>query len=190
MTANKTDVIIVGAGVAGVAAGITLARAGKQVVIVERGSYAGAKNRFGGAIYDYPTKDIYPEFKEKAPIERVNKTHRYMITDDETAVTVSYNNEKSQTSYTVIRAKWDKWCVERAVELGAYYSPMTVVRELIVNDGKVVGIKTDEEEFFADIVILADGVNILKSQLALRKSFRCRKKLLRKDLTSRMEAVA
>lgn len=173
MTANKTDVIIVGAGVAGVAAGITLARAGKQVVIVERGSYAGAKNMFGGAIYDYPTKDIYPEFKEKAPIERVNKTHRYMITDDETAVTVSYNNEKFQTSYTVIRAKWDKWCVERAVELGAYYSPMTVVRELIVNDGKVVGIKTDEEEFFADIVILADGVNsTLAKQIGLRENLK------------------
>lgn len=173
MTANKTDVIIVGAGVAGVAAGITLARAGKQVVIVERGSYAGAKNMFGGAIYDYPTRDIYPEFKEEAPIERVNKTHRYMITDDETAVTVSYNNEKSQTSYTVIRAKWDKWCVERAVELGAYYSPMTVVRELIVNDGKVVGIKTDEEEFFADIVILADGVNsTLAKQIGLRENLK------------------
>lgn len=173
MTANKTDVIIVGAGVAGVAAGITLARAGKQVVIVERGSYAGAKNMFGGAIYDYPTKDIYPEFKEEAPIERVNKTHRYMITDDETAVTVSYNNEKSQTSYTVIRAKWDKWCVERAVELGAYYSPMTVVRELIVNDGKVVGIKTDEEEFFADVVILADGVNsTLAKQIGLRENLK------------------
>lgn len=173
MTANKTDVIIVGAGVAGVAAGITLARAGKQVVIVERGSYAGAKNMFGGAIYDYPTRDIYPEFKEEAPIERINKTHRYMITDDETAVTVSYNNEKSQTSYTVIRAKWDKWCVERAVELGAYYSPMTVVRELIVNDGKVVGIKTDEEEFFADIVILADGVNsTLAKQIGLRENLK------------------
>ncbi len=171
MSENKTDVIIVGGGVAGVAAGITLARAGKQVVIVERGSYAGAKNMFGGAIYEYPTKDLYPTFREEAPIERINKTHKYMITDDETAVTISYNKEKSQTSYTVIRAKWDKWCIERAVELGAYYSPMTVVRELIVKDGKVIGIKTDEEEFFADIVILADGVNsLLAKQIGLRKN--------------------
>lgn len=173
MTANKTDVIIVGAGVAGVAAGITLARAGKQVVIVERGSYAGAKNMFGGAVYDYPTRDLYPEFREEAPIERINKTHKYMIADDETAVTVSYNNEKSQTSYTVNRAKWDKWCVERAVEIGAYYSPMTVVRELIVKDDRVVGIKTDEEEFFADIVILADGANsLLAKQIGLRKNIK------------------
>ena len=95
MTTNKTDVIIVGAGVAGVAAGITLARAGKKVVIVERGSYAGAKNMFGGAIYDYPTRDLYPEFREQAPIERVNKTHKYMINDDNTSVTLSFNNEKS-----------------------------------------------------------------------------------------------
>lgn len=173
MTANKTDVIIVGAGVAGVAAGITLARAGKQVVIVERGSYAGAKNMFGGAVYDYPTRDLYPEFREEAPIERINKTHKYMIADDETAVTVSYNNEKSQTSYTVNRAKWDKWCVKRAVEIGAYYSPMTVVRELIVKDDRVVGIKTDEEEFFADIVILADGANsLLAKQIGLRKNIK------------------
>ncbi len=173
MTTNKTDVIIVGAGVAGVAAGITLARAGKKVVIVERGSYAGAKNMFGGAIYDYPTRDLYPEFREQAPIERVNKTHKYMINDDNTSVTLSFNNEKSETSYTVIRAKWDKWCVERAVELGAYYSPMTVVRELIVKDGKVVGIKTDEEEFYADIVILADGANsLLAKQIGLRKNLK------------------
>lgn len=173
MTTNKTDVIVVGAGVAGAAAAITLARAGKKVVIVERGSYAGAKNMFGGAIYEYPTKDLYPNFKEEAPIERVNTTHKYMLADEQTAVTVSYNNEKSQTSYTVIRAKWDKWCIERAVELGAYYAPLTVVRELIVNDGKVVGIKTDEEEFFADIVILADGANsLLAKQIGLRKNLK------------------
>ncbi len=173
MTTNKTDVIVVGAGVAGAAAAITLARAGKKVVIVERGSYAGAKNMFGGAIYEYPTKDLYPNFKEEAPIERVNTTHKYMLADEQTAVTVSYNNEKSQTSYTVIRAKWDKWCIERAVELGAYYAPLTVVRELIVNDGKVIGIKTDEEEFFADIVILADGANsLLAKQIGLRKNLK------------------
>lgn len=173
MTENKTDVIIVGAGASGVAAAITLARAGKKVVVLERGSYAGAKNMFGGAIYDFPTINLYPSFRESAPIERVNKTHRYMINDDNTSVTVSYNNEQAQTSYTVIRAKWDKWCVERAVELGAYYAPMTVVRELIVKDGKVIGIKTDEEEFFADIVILADGANsLLAKQIGLRNNLK------------------
>jgi len=173
MGINKTDVIIVGAGIAGAAAAITLARGGKQVVVVERGNYAGSKNMFGGAIYEYPTCNLYPNFKEEAPIERINTEHRYMIADDKTSVTVSYSDKEDKTSYTVIRSKWDKWCIERAVELGAYYSPKTVVRELLRKDGKIIGIKTDNEEFFADIVILADGVNsLLAEQAGLRKELK------------------
>lgn len=167
---NKADVIIVGAGPAGAAAAITLARAHKKVVVLERGSFAGSKNMFGGAIYEYPTLDLYPNFREEAPIERINTERRYMITDDKTSVSVSYKNEGHATSYTVIRSKWDKWCMDRAIELGAYFSPKTTVRRLIIQDDRVVGIKTDDEEFYADIVILADGVNsILAKQIGLRE---------------------
>ena len=173
MGINKTDVIIIGAGIAGAAAAITLARKGKKVVVVERGNYAGSKNMFGGAIYEYPTCNLYPTFKEEAPIERINTEHRYLIADEKTSVTVSFSDKQDMTSYSVIRSKWDKWCIERAVELGAYFSPKTVVRELIVRNGKVVGIKTDIEEFYADIVILADGVNsLLAKQIGLRKDLK------------------
>ena len=173
MNENKVDVIIVGAGPAGAAAAITLARAQKKVVLVERGNFAGSKNMFGGAIYDFPTRDLYPTFREDAPIERINKEHRYMLNDDKSSVTVSYKQQGESQSYTVVRAKWDNWCVERAVELGAYFSPKTTVRELIVNNGKVIGIKTDIEEFYADIVILADGVNsLLAKQIGLRKDLK------------------
>ncbi|MGN0197227.1 MAG: FAD-dependent oxidoreductase [Candidatus Gastranaerophilaceae bacterium] len=167
---NKADVIIVGAGPAGAAAAITLARAHKKVVVLERGSFAGSKNMFGGAIYEYPTLDLYPNFKEDAPIERINTEKRYMITDDKTSVSVNYKNTGHATSYTVVRSKWDKWCMDRAIELGAYFSPKTTVRRLIIKDDRVVGIKTDDEEFYADIVILADGVNsILAKQIGLRE---------------------
>ena len=45
MTKNKkTDVIVVGAGPAGISCAITIARAGKKVVLIERGSFAGSKN--------------------------------------------------------------------------------------------------------------------------------------------------
>ena len=173
MNENKVDVIIVGAGPAGAAAAITLARAQKKVVLVERGNFAGSKNMFGGAIYDFPTRDLYPTFREDAPIERINKEHRYMLNDDKSSTTVSYKKQGESQSYTIIRAKWDNWCVERAVELGAYFSPKTTVRELIVNNGKVIGIKTDIEEFYADIVILADGVNsLLAKQIGLRKDLK------------------
>ena len=173
MAENKADVIIVGAGPAGAAAGITLARAGKKVVILERGNFAGSKNMFGGTIYEYPTCNLYPYYLEEAPIERFNQEHRYIITDDKSSVSVNYKKEEKGKSFTVIRAKWDEWCIEKAVETGAYFCPKTTVRELIQENGRVIGIKTDKEEFFADIVILADGVNsLLAKQIGLRKDFK------------------
>lgn len=169
---NKIDVIVVGAGPAGVAAGITLARANKKVLIVERGTYAGAKNVFGGAVYVDSVLELFPNFLEDAPIERFNNEHKYSLLTKNDATTISYkSDENRKNSCTVIRAKFDKWCIEQAQKAGAYFAPNTVVRELIIKDNKIVGIKTDLEEYYANIVIIADGVNsLLAKQLKLRKN--------------------
>ena len=74
---NKTDVIVVGAGPAGIACAITLARSGKEVVLIERGMFAGSKNVFGGAIYTQPTKELFPNFETEAPVERRTVLHNY-----------------------------------------------------------------------------------------------------------------
>ena len=66
---NKTDVIIVGAGPAGISCAITLARAGKEVILIERGLFAGSKNVFGGAIYTQATKEIFPNFEQKLQLK-------------------------------------------------------------------------------------------------------------------------
>ena len=44
MSEEKFDAIIVGGGLAGCSAAIVLARAGKEVLMIERGDYCGAKN--------------------------------------------------------------------------------------------------------------------------------------------------
>ncbi len=169
---NKTDVIIVGAGPAGIACGITLARAGKQVVIVERGLFAGSKNVFGGAIYTKPTKEIFPNFETEAPVERRNIEHNFAILGETDSTTITYR-KNDNTSYSVIRGKFDRWAAEEARKAGAVIVEETVVRELIKEDNKVIGIKTELEEYYADIVILADGVNsLLAKQIGLRKNIK------------------
>ena len=166
---NKTDVIIVGAGPAGIACGITLARAGKEVVIIERGLFAGSKNVFGGAIYTKPTLEIFPNFETEAPVERRNIEHNFAILGKKDSTTITYRKDDN-TSYSVIRGKFDRWAAEEARKAGAYIVEETVVRELIKENDKIVGVKTELEEFYADVVILADGVNsLLAKQIGLRK---------------------
>ena len=171
---NKTDVIIVGAGPAGISSAITLARAGREVVVIERGMFAGSKNMFGGAIYTTATKEIFPNFETEAPVERRNIEHNYMILGETDATTVSYRKEDN-SSYSVIRGKFDRWAAEEARKAGAVLVEETVVRELIKENNKVIGVKTELEEYYADIVILADGVNsLLAKQIGLRKNIETR----------------
>ena len=172
---KKISVIIVGGGPAGIACAITLARAGKDVLVVERGNFAGAKNMFGGAVYTKPTAEIFPDFiGQKAPVERFITQHRYILLDDMEAVQINYSQSNKESFYdyeafTTFRPKWDKWCAQEAQKAGVVIAENTVVRELIVKDKKVIGIKTDYEEYYCDVVVIAEGVNtLLCKQIGLK----------------------
>lgn len=170
MSENKTEVIVVGAGPAGIACAITIARSGHKVILIERGRFSGSKNVFGGAIYAQPTREIFPDFEKTAPLERKNVEHRYAILGEYDGTVVSYQNKHElPVSYTVMRGKFDRWMADEAKKEGVILVEETVVRELIVKDECVVGVKTELEDYYADIVVLADGVNsLLAKQIGLR----------------------
>ena len=167
---NKTEVIVVGGGSAGISCAITIARAGKKVILIERGKFSGSKNVFGGAIYAQPTREIFPNFEQDAPIERKNIEHKYALLGEDDATVISHKKKHTEpVSYTVIRGKFDRWMAEEAKKEGVILVEETVVRELIVQDGFVKGVKTELEDYYADIVVLADGVNsLLAKQVGLR----------------------
>ena len=70
MSDERMEVIVVGGGLAGLSAAYTMARAGMEVLLIERGSYCGAKNVTGGKLCADVLKKLIPSFEEELPVER------------------------------------------------------------------------------------------------------------------------
>jgi electron transfer flavoprotein-quinone oxidoreductase len=173
---EKFDVIVVGAGPAGSACALVAARNGLNVLLIERGEYPGSKNVMGGVLFSKQLRDLVPEFWKEAPLERPVVDHRYMVLGEKSAVQIGYKGmewgEEPYNSFTVQRAQFDQWFAKKAVEAGALLINETVVTECIVENSKVVGVRTDrpDGDVYADVVVLADGVNsLLAKQLGFRK---------------------
>ncbi len=167
MSDEKFQVIIIGAGVAGSAAAYRLAKAGREVLVVEKGRTPGAKNMTGGRLYTYALEELMPGEWADAPLEReVTREIMMMMTPEDCVSIDSTFGSLEQQSYTVLRAKLDAWLAENAEEAGAMIIPGSTVDGLIVKDGKVAGIKTGDEELEADLVISAEGVNATVAERA------------------------
>lgn len=174
MSEERFDVIVVGAGMAGNAAAYALAKAGLEVLVVERGNAPGAKNVTGGRMYGHAMERLIPGFAQEAPIERKIARERLTLATADGGMTIEYGSEylkdPKRASYSILRSKFDPWLAGKAEELGAMYVPGIRVDDLLVRDGKVCGVVAGGEEMEADAVILADGVNSLLAQkLGMKK---------------------
>lgn len=176
---EKFDVIVVGAGPAGTACAYTCAKHGLNVLLIERGEYPGSKNVMGGVLYRKQLEEIIPEFWKEAPLERPIVEQRFWLMDKESMMTFSYKGlewgKEPYNNFTVLRAKFDQWFAKKAVEQGVLLVCETVVKECIVEDGKVVGVRTDrpDGDVYADVVVLADGVNsLLAKQLGFHRELK------------------
>jgi electron transfer flavoprotein-quinone oxidoreductase len=124
-------------------------------------------------------EDVIPDFYKEAPLERPIVEQRFMMMDKESALTFGYKGlewaKEPYNNFTVLRAKFDQWFAGKAVEQGALLINETVVLECIVENGRVVGVRTDRPngEIYADVVVLADGVNsLLAKSLGFHKEYR------------------
>src|ERR1700694_2029616 len=140
---EKLDVVVVGAGPAGSAAAITLAKAGLQVSVLERGAKPGSKNVMGGILYNHYLEEIVGDAWKEAPLERpIIEERRWMMTP-EAAISFDYKNLRNKTkphSFSVLRAKFDAWFAEQAEKAGAVVGAETVVEGLITKEGSVIGV--------------------------------------------------
>ena len=95
---SNYDIIIVGAGPAGLTAGIYARRANKSVLIIDKGS-------FGGQITYSPKIENYPAFGEISGVELADKMVEQALAlgcevEIDTVVDVTINSDNSKTVYT------------------------------------------------------------------------------------------
>jgi electron transfer flavoprotein-quinone oxidoreductase len=176
MSTPKLDAVIVGGGLAGLAAAYRLGEAGRQVILLERGDSAGSKNVTGGRMYVEPVKRYLPDIIKEAPFERHVVKEMLTLMDEGGWVQLDYSNDKWRhepyMSYTVLRARFDNWFAEKAMEKGAFVIPKRRVDDLLWEDGKVAGVKAGEEEIPAHVVIAADGALSFMAEKAKLKTSR------------------
>ena len=166
------DIIVVGSGCAGGVAAYVAASAGKSVLVVERGNFAGAKNMTGGRIYSHSLKQVFPDFESEAPVERKITHERIAMMDPSSQMTVDFTSselgEEGKDSYSVLRGPFDQWLAEKAEEAGAEYICGIAVEELIKDgSGRVTGVRAGDDEITAEVVILAEGTNSMLSERCL-----------------------
>lgn len=183
---EKFDCIIVGAGIAGLAAAMILARNNMKFLLIEKGEFAGSKNVSGGVLWGRDLARLVPEYwKEKdGGWERFINHRRLTFMDDQSTFSVDFKSSHfDETPYSgvvVLRSKFDRWLANKVQEeidqsdyaMDSFIATNIKVDEVLMEDDKAVGIRTGDEEFHADSVILAEGVNnLLTRQVGLQDDY-------------------
>ncbi len=167
---KRFDAIIVGAGPAGCLCGYTLAKAGLETLIVERGKFPGAKNMWGGAYYGPLLHEIFPDFWEEAPIERYILRRRFSFLTEDSSLSIEFSTQKFRelpyNGFSVLRAKFDRWLASKAEQAGAIVASGLQADDLLWEGNQVSGIKAGGDEIPANVVVACDGVNSLIAEKA------------------------
>ncbi|MBE0596995.1 MAG: FAD-dependent monooxygenase [Desulfuromonadales bacterium] len=156
--------IVVGAGPAGASAALIMARAGLDVALVERGTFPGEKNMFGGVLHRIPAlEEVFPDFWERAPLERhIIKKGVTFVTEGSSFSTVIEAGSFDRppfNGYTIFRPRFDAWLAGEAVKAGATLIARSTVDDVVTRNGGVVGVSVlDRGVLNAPVVIAADGV--------------------------------
>src|SRR3954454_12251319 len=112
------DAIVVGAGPAGAAAAVVLARAERSVLLLERGPFPGSKNMYGGVVYPRVLDRVLPRWWEGVPIQRGVTRRSTMVLTETQALTVDYRTgawgEPPYNGATAYRPDFDAWLAGRA----------------------------------------------------------------------------
>jgi electron transfer flavoprotein-quinone oxidoreductase len=163
----KFDVVIIGAGPAGCSTGYLLAKSGLNVLIIERGSEPGAKQLWGGKAYAQPLREVWPELDREAPIHRWISIERFSLVSGERVVSLEYKLGR-KVAFTTYLSELVSWMAKKAEEAGAMIISKTRADEIVMKNGRVIGVRSGSDIVEADVIVDAEGINrILLEKIGL-----------------------
>lgn len=159
---ERFDAVVVGAGPAGSAAALTLARKGFSTLLVERGRGPGVKSMFGGRIYSWPLHDLIPDWSNDCPVERYVVRENLSFLTEDSSLAISFDSAKLRqgraASFTALRPKFDGWLAKKAQDAGAVLVTGIRVDDLWREDGRTRGVfVAPNDRVAADLVVIAEG---------------------------------
>jgi len=160
------DAVVVGAGPAGSAAALVLARSGRHVALLERGPFPGSKNMYGGVVYGRILDTLLPRWWEEVPVQRWVTRRTTMVLTETQSLSVDYRTEAwgspPYNGCTTFRPDFDAWLAGKAEAAGAVLVASTTATGLLRDHGgRICGVRTDrpDGDVEAPVVIACDGVN-------------------------------
>lgn len=175
MAEHVHDCVVVGAGPAGSAAALQMARNGLDVVMLERGTRPGEKNVMSGVLYTNKLYELIPDYRDRAPLQRciTGGYTEHILGEDKVLLLprlIDYSMAgQPDAPHTVFRSQFDAWFAKEAENAGTELFTETLVDDLLWEDGRVAGVRTRRGDLRARVVIGADGVN---STVAVKSGLR------------------
>jgi menaquinone-9 beta-reductase len=168
----KSKIVIVGAGPAGTSAAIRLATEGFAVTLIEREKFP--RHKLCG---EFISPECFTHFRELGVLdkmlgfggERIAETIFYAPNGKSVSVESKWFSA-NETALGLSRAEMDFQLLERAKQIGVEVLEETQVVGLLIDDGKVCGVKTKSAEISADLVIDATGRARVLGKLADKRS--------------------
>ncbi len=156
MSSEHYELLVVGAGPAGCAAGIHAARAGVRVGVLDRATFPRDKT-CGDALSNRAATLVDELVGEPGAVRRIPHAEvraGAAVFPDGSRVVHRFDDAPG---YIVPRLHLDDLLRQALERAGARLRQGVRVRELCVDDGRVVGARSDDQTFTADAVVAADG---------------------------------